>query len=252
MERKDLNDLVANSGLDLEVITTTTGLNGYPESLKKAVIGFENYEQAYKFAKENKLELIRVQRKFGSDLWNRLGTAFSALERNGSEFGDDYTVYDPTYYYDDQEFSEDKFYEKTVRDIIGEMETFDQARDLLDGFENVSKALSVCDDDELVLCSGSYDVVETIQKHCMQYSYDSMSYAIAAIKPGLEKLSINTLDDLVDYINSDDFNQLLVNDIIKDNNWKDESFRDDYSFCSYDGKIVVLDGDNGKAIIQDL
>ena len=182
MERKDLNDLAVNCGLDLEVITTTTGLNGYPENLKKAVIGFENYEQAYKFAKENKLELIRVQRKFGSDLWNRLGTAFSELERNGSEFGDDYTVYDPTDYYDEQEFSEDKFYEKTVRDIIGEMETFDQARDLLDGFENVSKALSVCDDDELVVCSGSYDVVETIKAHCMQYSYDSMSYAIAAIE----------------------------------------------------------------------
>ena len=181
MERKDLNDLAVNCGLDLEVITTTTGRNGYPENLMKAVIGFENYEQAYKFAKENKLELIRVQRKFGSDLWNRLGTAFSALERNGSEFGDDYTVYDPTDYYDEQEFSEDKFYEKTVKDIIGDMETFDQARDLLDGFENVSKALSVCDDDELVVCSGSYDVVETIKAHCMRYSYDSTSYAIAAM-----------------------------------------------------------------------
>lgn len=180
MERKDLNDLAVNCGLDLEVITTTTGLNGYPENLKKAVIGFENYEQAYKFAKENKLELIRVERKFGSDLWNRLGTAFSALER-GSEFGDDYTVYDPTYYYEEQEFSEDKFYEKTVRDIIGEMETFDQARDLLDGFEQVSKALSECEDDELVVCSGSYNVVETIKAHCMQYSYDSTSYAIAAM-----------------------------------------------------------------------
>ena len=182
MESIYFNELIANSGLDLEVITTTTGRNGYPENLITAAIGFDNFDEAEKFAKENKLELIRVQRKFGQNLWNRMGSAYKELERDGSEFGDDYTVYDPTYYYSEQEFSEDKFYEKTVRDIIGEMETFDQARDMLDGFEQVSNALSVCADDEFVVCSGSYDGNEIIKKHCMNYSYDSMDYAIVAIQ----------------------------------------------------------------------
>ena len=35
---------------ELQVITTTTGMNGYPQSLKKAIIGFENFEQAEKLA----------------------------------------------------------------------------------------------------------------------------------------------------------------------------------------------------------
>ena len=182
MERFNLNELVENSELELTTISTTSEASGYPANVQTAIIGFGNFDEAEKFAKENKLDIIRVERAHGSDLWTRRGTAYKELERDGSEFGDDYTVYDPTYYYAEQEFSEDKFYEKTVRDIIGEMETFDQARAMLDGFEQVSNALSVCDDDEFVVCSGSYDGNEIIKKHCMNYSYDSMDYAIVAIQ----------------------------------------------------------------------
>lgn len=183
MERFNLKELVENSELELTTISTTSEANGYPANVQTAIIGFENFDEAEKFAKENKLDIIRVERAFGSDLWTRRGAAYKDLERDGSEFGDDYTVYDPTYYYSEQEFSEDEFYEKTVQNIIGEMETFDQARAMLDGFEEVSNALNVCDDNELVVCEGSYGNVETIQKHCMQYSFDSHEYAIAVIQP---------------------------------------------------------------------
>ena len=184
MERIDLNDLIANSGLDLEVITTTTGRNGYPENLITAVIGFDNFDEAEKFAKENKLELIRVQRKFGHDLWNRMGTAYKELERDGSEFGDDYTVYHPKEYYSDliDGFDEKMFYKDNVKELVELMDDFAEARKFLDDFEAVSNALSNADDDELVVCEGTCRNMEIIKRHCMQYSYDSTDYAIVAIQ----------------------------------------------------------------------
>lgn len=183
MNSTDLKDLAAQSGLDLETITTTTGRNGYPENLQLAIIGFENFDDAEKFAKENKLELIRVQRKFGQDLWNRMGTAYKELERDGSEFGDDFTVYDPKDYYSDETdtFDAKIFYQERVKDLIELMDDFDEARKLLDDFEEVSNALRNADDDELVVCEGTCRNMEVIKKYCMQYSFDSTEYAIAAI-----------------------------------------------------------------------
>lgn len=179
----DLKDLAAQSGLDLETITTTTGRNGYPENLQLAVIGFENFDDAEKFAKEYKLELIRVQRKFGHDLWNRMGTAYKELERDGSEFNDDHTVYHPKEYYSDliDGFDEKMFYKDNVKELVELMDDFDEARKLLDDFEEVSNALRNADDDELVVCEGTCRNMEIIKTHCMQYSYDSTEYAIAAI-----------------------------------------------------------------------
>lgn len=183
MNAIDFNDLVAHCGLDLERITTTTGRNGYPENLQVAAIGFKNFAEAEKFAQENKLELIKVQRKFGHDLWNRMGTAYKALERDGSEFGDDFTVYDPKDYYSDvkEAFDAKIFYKDHVKDLIELMDDFEEARKLLDDFEAVSNALSNADDNELVVCEGSCRNMEIIKKYCMQYSYDSTEYAIVAI-----------------------------------------------------------------------
>lgn len=40
---KSINEIASEN--DLQVITTTTALNGYPQALKKAIIGFEDFEQ---------------------------------------------------------------------------------------------------------------------------------------------------------------------------------------------------------------
>ena len=47
---KTMNEIASENGL--QVIDTTTGLNGYPRFLKKAIIGFEDFEQAEKLAEE--------------------------------------------------------------------------------------------------------------------------------------------------------------------------------------------------------
>ena len=66
---KSINEIASENGL--QVIDTTTGLNGYPQSLKKAIIGFEDFEQAEKLAEEYHLDIEIFTKRDGWQLWNR-------------------------------------------------------------------------------------------------------------------------------------------------------------------------------------
>jgi len=175
MDKINLNDLVENSELELTTISTTSEASGYPANVQTAIIGFGNFDEAEKFAKENKLDIIRVERAHGSDLWTRRGTAYKELERDGSEFGDDWMVYNPL------SFDAQEFFADSVKDVVTDMETLDDAIECLNKFKELIDAIENADDDELVLSDGSN--IETITTHCMRYSYDSRTYAIALIQP---------------------------------------------------------------------
>ena len=173
MKNINLKDLVENSELELTIISTTSAYNGYPANVQPAIIGFDNFNEAKNFAKENNLNIIRVERANGRDMWTRRGTAYKELERDGSEYGDDWMVYSPLYF-DAQEFFAD-----TVKDVVTDMETLDDTIECINKFKELINAIENANDDELVLSDGSN--IETITTHCMQYSYDSRTYAIAVI-----------------------------------------------------------------------
>lgn len=58
---------------------------------------------------------------------------------------------------------------------------------------------------------------------------------------------ITSMQELADYINSDDYNQLLVNDIIKANGWTDLCGENDYDICTNGAIKVTLDENTGIA-----
>ncbi len=58
---------------------------------------------------------------------------------------------------------------------------------------------------------------------------------------------ITTMQELADYINSEDYNQLLVNDIIKANGWDDLCGTNDYDICTNGAIKVTLDENTGEA-----
>jgi len=61
---------------------------------------------------------------------------------------------------------------------------------------------------------------------------------------------IKTLEQLADYINSEDYNQLTVNKVIEQNGWVDLSGNNDYDVCGHNGRIVTLDENSGEAKIK--
>ena len=65
----------------LEVVETTQGMNGYPQGLGKAVIGFESFEDAEGFAKEVNGEVVLLSRRDGHQFWTNNGRQYEPLER---------------------------------------------------------------------------------------------------------------------------------------------------------------------------
>lgn len=63
---------------------------------------------------------------------------------------------------------------------------------------------------------------------------------------------IKTLEQLVEYINSDKYNQITVNRIIEENGWMDTSSRSDYDVCQSGDRKVVLDENTGEAKIVSI
>lgn len=63
---------------------------------------------------------------------------------------------------------------------------------------------------------------------------------------------ITSLEELVEYINGDDYNQLVVNEAIDRNGWMDTSMRSDYDVCQFGDRKVILDENTGKAKIVSI
>ena len=169
--RKELESIAEDFGL--EVITTTSARNGYPQRLKSAIIGFDSFELADKLAKVNGLSIEIFTKRDGWCLWYRTGNhALAPFERDGAEYGDEYRQYSK----EDLE----GFYENEVQPSVCAFDDFESLRCFLDIMEEIHDRLEAADDDEIVLasCGGYYD---TIEKTTMSYCYDTHHFSIGLI-----------------------------------------------------------------------
>lgn len=167
----DIEDIAYENGLEL--IETTSAWNGYPQGLKKAIIGFDSFEQADELAKKNGLSIEIFTKRDGWNLWYRTGNkALSPFERSAEECGDDY-----------REFSNEdleEFYENEVQPSVSDFADFASLRSFLDNKEKIYDKIEEADDDELVITlDGNY--YETIKKTTMSYCYDTHHFAIGLI-----------------------------------------------------------------------
>ena len=167
----DIEDIAYENGLEL--IDTTSAMNGYPQCLKRAIIGFDSFEQADKLAKENGMSIEIFTKRDGWNLWYRTGDkAWEPFERSAEEYGDDY-----------REFSEEDlegFYENEVQPFVSDFADFASLRSFLDNKEKIYDKIEEADDDELVITlDGNY--YETIKKTTMSYCYDTRHFAIGLI-----------------------------------------------------------------------
>ena len=63
--------------------------------------------------------------------------------------------------------------------------------------------------------------------------------------------TIKTLNQLAELINAaEDYPVAVVEETIKANNWLDTSGRDDYSICSDGEYYLVLDDNDGRAVVR--
>ena len=169
-------DLLEQIQMDysLEMIETTTGRNGYPQCLKKALIGLKNIEQAKEI--EDKYPEIRIttfHKRDGWQLWERNNnTTYEALQNSASDFGDDYNQF----------ASEDAvdYFENEVKPFLEDFEDFETLNEFLKEREEVLDKIQLLDDNELVITyQGRY--YDTIEKESMSFYHDTHHYAIGII-----------------------------------------------------------------------
>lgn len=174
---KSINEIASENGL--MVIDTTTGLNGYPQCLKKAIIGFENFEQAENLAEEYHLDIEIFTKRDGWQFWNRdANMAYDAFERSASDYGENFQQFEAN-------MSQDDFLQQ-----VGAAEFLDELADEEDGLDRIEgymkdlrvlyNAIAKASDDEIVIADGDV-YVETIKEKTMQYSYDTKHYVIGLI-----------------------------------------------------------------------
>lgn len=174
---KSMNEIASENGL--MVINTTTGLNGYPQSLKEAIIGFDDFEQAEKLAEEYQLDIEIFTKRDGWQFWNRdNNSAYDAFERSASDYGENFQQFESN-------MSQDDFLQQ-----VGAAEFIDELADEEDGLDRIEEymkdlrvlynAIAKADDDEIVIADGDV-YVETIKEKTMQFSYDTKNYVIGLI-----------------------------------------------------------------------
>lgn len=164
---------------NLEVIETTSGMNGYPKYLMKALIGFENFEQAEKVAKEYGLSIEIFEKRDGWQLYYRTGsTAFKEIEVSGNDYGDDYSSFS----HSDLE----SYYENEIQPMISEFTSFKQLDDFIEKRRKVYEAIEELEDGEIVItrCGEYFD---TVKERTMSFSEDSKTTVIGVIDRSSEE-----------------------------------------------------------------
>lgn len=171
-----MTDLLENIAYQngLELIETTSERNGYPAHIKKAIIGFDTFEEAENIAKENNLSIEIFTKRDGWQLYYRTGDrTYEPFSNSASDYGENYN-----------EFSIediDTFYEEEVKPFLEQFDDFDSVSSFIDMKKEILERLEMIDEDEIVITNeGRY--YETIQKKSMRFYHDTKTKVIGLIE----------------------------------------------------------------------
>lgn len=157
-------------------IETTSNRNGYPTNLKEAVIGFETYEEAQEYARENGMEICSFFKKQGWDLWVREGYIANAFQLNASMFSDDYSHYD---------WNDGERYMEEAKQQVADFKEYDgwedeRCQEYLEECEQCRDEIDNLQEGEFA-CVANNQVCEVYKLHCMEYSHDGTTHVIGCI-----------------------------------------------------------------------
>ena len=154
----------------METIEITTGINGYPSHLHKAHIGFDTFDQAEDFAKQNNGVVVALRKRDGWQFWESEGRVFEPFRVDSDTYGDDYSTETSREHWED-----------TCRDLLSAMisdgTSLEDMSRIVKDMIAVSERIDHLDENEAVLLyHGEY--CDTIKTHTMSYNEDVWSHQI--------------------------------------------------------------------------
>ena len=169
----EIIDIAIERGLSVKEITY--GMNGYPSNLgDRAVIGFDSFEDAEKFASEFGGIISHFETKNGWRFWNNRGEAYKAYSFQDylNDLGDNYYLVDESTINDHIKKNLHNLVEDFDGDFKSIVEYIEYSNDLLSEIEWAGY-------DEVVI-TNNYSF-STIKKTMMGYHEDNTSYAIGVL-----------------------------------------------------------------------
>ena len=173
----ELDEVAAEYNLD--IIETTSGMNGYPRHIRKALVGFESFEQAEEIAAETGLCMMELHRRDGWQLWERANMTCRPFDMTHAKLGGDCDMSMDctedaiecvdemlTDYEENKNYTEEKLEE--VRAAATELKAEIQ--------KNIGKDKFV-----MLYGCGSPFAYEVFDHYSMGYYYDTHHYCIALV-----------------------------------------------------------------------
>lgn len=160
----------------LSVIETTSERNGYPSNIKKAIIGFDSFEEAKEIAEKEGLKIQFFKKKDGWDLWYRTGdTAYNAIQNKAEDYGDNYKMYDPEIYKNIE-----YLYDVEFKDLIKDNSySLQELKELIKSIEYLYESIEYCSEGQVVFSDGNN--VEIVDEYTMYWQYDTNHIVIGLI-----------------------------------------------------------------------
>ena len=150
-------------------------MNGYPQCIRGAIIGFETFEEAEKLAKEHGLCIRTFFKRDGWQLYQRnSNTTWEPMKITASDYGDDYKQFT-------NDISQEDFIEEELLPSLAPT-TFGDIVTITNRYEELFDKITDAEDDELVIADTFGDYVETIKKELMEWSNDSKTWVIGLME----------------------------------------------------------------------
>lgn len=172
--KEQIIDIISKADMKLSYVETTSSRTGYPENTSWAITGFEDYEQAEKFAKANGLRLIWLKKRDGWNLWTREGDYTGEPITVCREcFGDNAEVFDSV-----EELDDDR--RETLKALLDDDAPIDVIEKVVSMWHKAHDELEgAADDSVAVFIDGVLDGI--YPKHPTEFGWDSKTEMLAAV-----------------------------------------------------------------------
>lgn len=153
-----------------QIITITEGMNDYPSYLHDGYIGFDSYDEAEAFAKENNGNVVELRQRFGRYFWESLGSAFGEFKLSSATYGDNYSE---VWNLEDCDLETSEILTGLEEDGASQ----EEINEMAEKRRIIREAVAALGEGEAVLLYRG-ELYEVIKTSCMSYELGSWRYAI--------------------------------------------------------------------------
>ena len=161
----------------LEMGETTEGMNGYPKNLKPIMLCGEadNFDEIKAIAEEYDLEIVKLHKKAGWDLWENKGRTNKPYHISGSDYGDNYRGIG--------KMKETDYVKNEITDghRFDDCEDFEELHTRLHMHKIIYDEIEEMEDDEIVII-GYGEFYDTIKKRPISWLHDTHMWTIGLIE----------------------------------------------------------------------